>query len=272
MTTYQNLVNDPSAAVSLGSPSLSAGDTIQFIKFSIAYTAGGDFSATDLLLAEIGSECECDFQAALGGQLKLTCNRTSTGQFINRSRRSRRIDLFSTSSTGVIYKIIQAGMGPLYLGTLKCAGGLWCIGIGRVYIAGDVDVTTISVDKDGRCTYYKTSGAFAATTINNRGEILIQNDYATLNNYSGTATHDDPSITPVQINGLGGTILMKDCGTIGGMTLENTVIDWSQMKGPITVSGTTSIGAGCTIRYAKGGYEPTWTPSYPSTKPVIEYV
>lgn len=272
MTTYQNLVNDPNVAVSLGSPSLSAGDTVQFIKFSIAYTAGGDLSATDLLLAEIGSECECDFQAALGGQLKFTCNRTGTGQFINRSRRSRRIDLFGTSSTGVIYKIIQAGAGPLFLNTLKCAGGLWCVGIGRVYINGDVDAGPITVDKDGRCTYYKSTGGFATTTINNRGEILIQNDFGTLNNNDGTATLDDPSITPTQINGNGGTIKIMDCGTIGGMTLENTVIDWSEMKGPITVSGTTAIGGGCTIRYAKGGYEPTWTLSYTSTKPVTEYV
>jgi hypothetical protein len=270
MANYQTTVNDPTLSVALGSPSLAAGDTIEVFKYSTIFTSA-DLSATDLLTVTLQIDFEGSFEAANSGQLKLTCNRTSAGQFINKSR-ARRIDLLSTGSTGVIYKIHQLGSGQLWISA--CKPNQIYASAGTTFIAADVDVTTIVVDNAGTQVFYrKTSGGFAATTVTvNNGSIAIENDLATLALNGGEAIIRDASCTPTTVTVKGGKLTLLDCGTIGAMTLANCVIDFSNLRQALTVSGTTSIGPGVTVRYSRKGPTITWTLSADSVGYRIETV
>lgn len=273
MASYTNTVNDPSATVALGSPGLAAGDDISFVRYSTTYTSGADFSGTDLLKVTTGQGFSGSFKAENSAPLKITANRTSTGQYFNVSA-SARIDLLSTSSTGVIYKIHQLGSGALWVATCKTAGGLWAFA-GTTYIAGDVDLTTLNVGGSGVCYQRKSSGAFVPTTVNVYGEGLcrMETDFATSNCYSGTLEINDVSVTPAQVNGYGGTIRIIESGTIGAMLLDGAcILDFTQLKIPLTISGTTSVGPGVEIKYRRNGPTVTATFAATSTPYKITYV
>lgn len=272
MANYGNTVNDPSALVALGSPSLAAGDTIEFVRYGSQFTSA-DFSATDLLKITAGPGFSGSFKAENAGQLKLTANRTSTGAFWNLSTASR-IDLLSTGSTGVIYKVHMAGSGQLWMSACKVAGGLFASS-GLTYIAADVDLGLIDATGTAVVVQRKTSGAFVPTTVKVSGNatVRMETDYGTANVYGGVLEHNDVSITPTQMNLYSGVTRIIDSGTIGGMLLDgDAVLDFTQLKVAVTITGTTSVGPGCEIRYKRTGPTVTATFSATSTPYRIVYV
>lgn len=250
MATKYASVSDPSLATALGGAP-SSGDTVYVNKWATDFNAA-DLSAADLLLFVITAGFSGSFQAANSGQLKLVVNQTNTGVFINQSN-SPRIDLVSTSSTGVIYEIRNqpAFGGVLTLSTLKCTN-FYQTDRGSVRIANDVDLTNAYID-GGRVEF--ADGASFTTTLITAcsGAVTLNRDVTTLNiEGSAEVTINSTNCSPTTVNMRGGTLVVGECGGVGTLAGYSGVADFSRASRPVTIAAR-ACGPGVLIRLPKSG-------------------
>jgi hypothetical protein len=234
------------------SGSLSAGDTVYINKFAIDFT-NADLSATDLLNVTLTAGFAGTFKAEANGQLKLVVNQTSTGVVINQSA-SPRIDLVSTSSTGVIYEIRNqpAVGGLLTLSTLKCTN-FYQVDRGNARIAADVDLTNAYISA-GRVEFVE-GNSFTTTliTVGDDAAVTLNRDVTTLNVEGDCqVTINSSYCTPTTINLRGGTLYVAECGTIAALNGTSGTADFSRVTIPTTVTAR-ACGPGVEIILPKSG-------------------
>lgn len=268
-TKYASLA-DPNLATAMGGAPAS-GDTVYVNKWATDYNAA-DLSAADLTLFVITAGFSGSFQAANSGQLKLVVNQTGAGVFINQSS-SPRIDLVSTSSTGVIDEIRNqpAIGGVLTISTLKCTD-FFQVDRGSVRIASDVDLTNAYID-GGRVEF--ADGASFTTTliVACSGDVVLNRDATTVNiEGTATVTINSTNCTPTTINMRGGTLVVAECGGIGTIAGFSGLVDFSRCTRPTTVTAR-ACGPGVTFRLPKSGLVTfSGTSGDTGGGPVLEYV
>lgn len=250
MTTRTIQSSNVNLLAALGS-TVNAADTVFINKYATDFT-NGDISSADLTALTLTAGFAGTFKAEAGGQLKLVVNQSSTGVLTNQSS-SPRIDLVSTSSTGVIYEIRNqpAVGGLLTLATLKCTN-FYQVDRGNVRIGADVDMTNAYID-GGRVEFVE-SNSFTTTTITaDSGSVVLNRDVGTLNVEGDVeVTINSSYCTPTTINMRGGILIVAECGTIAALNGFSGLVDFTRVTVPTTVTAR-ACGPGVTIRLPKSG-------------------
>lgn len=231
-----------------------AADTVRINRFFRDFNANTNISAADLAAIIFEPGFGGRFRNSDGGELVAVVNQTGTGYVLNASD-SPRIELRSTSSTGVIARIEHAparGDGQMQVGTCDCErldvrGGLF------VALQGmDLAVAAVAA---GHAVF--RSSSFALTTLEcNGGTAEVERDVGTVHLNAGAtlvSTHSDFSPTTLNLNG--GAWVPKQSGTVGTLNGRAGVIDLTQSERlPVFSAG--ELGPGVTIRLASGQEKP----------------
>ena len=255
--------------------STADGDNVYIDRYGVQY-ADADLSGSsrDLALVEITPGFTGKISAGTGGQLKVVCNRTSTGILRNRSR-SQRIEAISTSSAGIIYNVINdpESNGELNLNT--CATENAYAVTGTLTCESGVDLEQAYCYSGGvlnlRYATYVLDYVYARG-----GKVLIERDFVSCD-VEGDAevTINDTRVTPATaINLKGGTLVVKRMGTCALIAGGAGVIDFTSLETPVTISAR-SCEPGVTIKHTKRSYSlVTWTATAGDTAggPTLEFV
>lgn len=254
MATLRNTVVSTNLITSLGATPAN-GDNVIIDRSAIDYIAGTNLSAADLDLFELTPGFAGSFSAELGGALQLVVNDSGAGRFVNRSR-ARRIDLRSTSITGVIARIVQDGAGSL-LAITECKPASVEVLRGSMVIGQNTDVAAV-FQSGGTCTVRPDTNAITGTYTITGGEASIARDLAALNQVGGVTTLDSPTITASgTITLSGGTMFVRQLTSGATFLGEAGVLDLTQMAFQPVFTNSTHW-PGLTIRLARGQSEPTW--------------
>lgn len=253
MAVHRIAADSANLVTALGATPAGA-DTVRVNRYFRDFSAGTDLSAADLTAVIFESGFGGRFRNADGGELVLVANQTGSGYVTNASN-SPRIELRSTSSSGVIYRIEHAptrGDGQMQIGSCDCErldvrAGL-CVGLQGL----DLAVCAVS---GGQCVL--RSSSYGVTTLEcNGGETEIERDVTTVHLNGGatlTSTHSD--FSPTTLNHNGGTWIVKHAGTVGTYNGRGGVIDLTLVERmPVFSAG--EIGPGVTIRLAAGQEKP----------------
>jgi len=255
MATRYNTVVNANVTTALGG-TISAADTVIFQQDAVKYTAGGDLSAADLTAVTLTEGFRGTLSVADSGGLTLVVNQTSTGIVTNRSP-SSRIDIRSTSASGVIYTVIQAGSGVM---SLTYADTQYAVVTSGTLIVGtSADVHTYVVDGPNATLSLYEDASYPATLIEvNQGDAIIARDFTTLNvRGTGRATLASSTITATTATMHGGTLTLVNATTITNFNGYAGVLDLTKAE-RLPVFTTSVHHPGLTIRLRQNQAEPTW--------------
>lgn len=241
------------ALLSALSGALSAGDTVYLDNYSTDY-ASADLSGTDLAAVKLTAGCGSRFAADTTAQLKLTCDRTSTGVFTNEGR-CPYLEVVSTGPTGVIYEVRQA---PQFAGrTLfdNCkVTKLYQTTPGSTRIGANCDLAASYWTSGTFEIQASTGGSYVLTDLYIGGDAsgVVRRDLANIYGVGpGTLRLDSTTITPSGVITLGGmTLVVVASGTIPTLQGSAGIVDFTQLRTPVTVSARL-CGPGVSILYSK---------------------
>lgn len=268
MATLYNTVVSTNITTAIGG-TVNAADTVIFQQDAVRYIAGGDLTGDDLTAVTFTEGFRGTCAVADGGGLQLVVNQTSTGIVTNRSP-SSRIDIRSSSATGVIYTVIQAGSGVMGLTFADVQFAV--VTAGTLIVGSSADVNTYVVDGPNATLSLYEDASYPATTIEvNQGDAIVARDFTTLNvRGTGKATLASSTITATTVSMHGGTLTLVNATTVTNFNGYAGVLDLTKAE-RLPVFTTSVHHPGLTIRLRQGQSEPTWgslTAPYGSAKRV----
>lgn len=243
MATRRDDVQSTSVLAALGG-TVSNTDDVFFEKSVGDFTSGGNLSAADLTSFQILAGCRAKFAVADGGGLQLVVNQAGAGVFTDESS-SPRVDLRSTSATGVIATIICRKPSGL-LRVDECDTETCIVQSGNAILAGNCDCANLIVD-GGKVD--ALNGSYALTTLRQKGGVCnLARDVASAYLGGGQQTWEHEAISPGSVLEMtGGTLIVKRCGTVTQLNGYAGVLDISQLQRPFTITAAT-LHPGFTIR------------------------
>jgi hypothetical protein len=269
MATKYNTVEDDNFTTAIGGAP-SSGDTVMVIKGNRDYSAGTDLDAYDLQRFELTPDFGGRFRNEAGGKLSLVVNQTGTGKFINNSR-SPKIELESSSASGVIYEIQHApalASGLLQVGACDCEMAYVQDGVFIALDGSDIAAAKLAGGK----SFFRNSSNALPTVDCYDGSHEIARDITTANIYGGAMRFSDTAVVPATCNIQGGVLEVLECGTISALNGFRGVLDISQSRRPLTISAAV-LYPNFRIRLRRGQSLPSWgTPTKPYGEPQFEYV
>jgi len=241
------VTKDDSLLTALGG-TVNANDDVFLNKWGINFNPA-DLSASDLKSFTAGSEFDGEFSAAAGAQLTLVVNQTSTGIFTNESR-SRRIELVSSSGSGVIYKIVHRPVagGMLFVNT--ATANEFVQQGGQSILESGLTLTTHYQQGGTSIIRY---GSTAITTLTLCMDAILDLYRDITNGYvegSSTLRLMDTRVVPASIALRGGTLKIVECGTIAALTGCGT-LDLTECRYPFTIT-TRTLEPGSIIIQRRG--------------------
>lgn len=265
MATLRNTVDSASITTALGG-TVASNDTLIFQEGGRRYSSGGTLTAYDLAAIEFTEGFLGRMDAALGGELRVVVNQTGTGYVFNRSP-ADRIDMRSSSVSGVINKITHAGTGTFGLTFAACP--LLIQTSGTLIVGDDANVTTLVMDGATARLNLDTDASYGVTLIEaNHGAARIARPFTTMNVRNAEVTLDSSSIAATTLSLEGGELYVKNAATIGTFNGRAGLIDFTRAE-RVPVFTTSLHHPGLTIRLRLGQATPTWgtlTASYGDAK------
>lgn len=231
------------------------GDNVYIDRYSVNY-ADADLSASsrDLALVELTTGYGGSIAAgAGGGQLKVVCNRTSTGILRNRSK-SPRIEVISTSSAGVIYNVVndpESG-GVLDLNT--------CATENAFAVSGTMNVQSGCDLEQAYCYPGAVMNLRYATYIldyiyGRGGKLVIERDFAAMDVEGGCeANINDTRVTPATgIVMKGGLLVVRRMGLCAALSGGSGMVDFTGLETPVTITAR-ACEPGVTLKFTDRSY------------------
>lgn len=246
-------IDNTSLLAALGG-TVNANDTIRLRKYAKSYTLGSLTGNPDLAAAYLDAGFAGEFSAQAGGGssavLTLVVNQGGTGVFVDQSN-ARRVELQSTSSSGVIYEVrYLAGNGHvLALGAMDL-NNLRVLRPGTVIVGGDCDCNVANASA-GSTEFRESAYALGTLTAggNEAGDaaVILNRDVGTLN-VEGRAvvSINSTTVSPTTVNLRGGMLVLGLCGDITTLQGDSGVIDQRGLTSAITIA-TSALGPGVTI-------------------------
>lgn len=245
---------------------VNANDTIRLRKYATTYALGSLTGNPDLAAAYLDGGFAGEFSAQAGGGssavLTLVVNQSGTGVFVDQSN-ARRVELQSTSSSGVIYEIryLAANGHVLALGAMDLER-LRVLRQGTVIVGGDCDCANVFASA-GSIEFRESAYAITALTAGGNADgdasVILNRDVGTVN-VEGRAivSINSTTVSPTTINMRGGTLVLGLSGDIGTIQGDSGVIDQRALTSAITIS-TSALGPGVTVLRSGRTVVPTIT-------------
>jgi hypothetical protein len=244
-TTYVDATPSANLITSLGATPVS-GDSVIVSQPRVRYTAGMDLSngGTVDLLSVVIPRSRLEGVGDQGTRLKVECDRTNTGTFVNKVGAAVPVMVTGVSITDEIHTVINDGLPGSALDIESALVKFWYNQGAYGVVRGTCDLEVCHAQGGSMTIYEAESGAGAVDLlIVAGGTVEIRRDCTDTIMGSGTLIVNDATYTPAAVtNALiyGGLITLKETASALAFTVwGGATIDCTQIRNPVAITCTT---------------------------------